>query len=159
MNSFVRRRCALIYVELDQPSHWSCITYSTACVLLLLSASFNIHITCVPLAAILPDPFHQTSHTHTHTHTHTHHRASHTHTQHRASQRGSHRPVSHSRLGCANDQGGIIMASKFSRILSSGRTVGLLSLLGAGSLTAAALLHRERLAAGGAHVRRIYPAR
>ncbi|KAG7281859.1 hypothetical protein CRUP_031108 [Coryphaenoides rupestris] len=50
------------------------------------------------------------------------------------------------------------MASNFSRILPSKRTVGLLSLLGAGSLTAAALLHRERLAAGGAHVRRIYPA-
>ncbi|KAK0153387.1 Creatine kinase U-type, mitochondrial [Merluccius polli] len=50
------------------------------------------------------------------------------------------------------------MASNFSRMLWSKRSVGLLSLAGAGSLTAAVLLHRDRVSAG-APVRRSYPAR
>ncbi|KAJ3595855.1 hypothetical protein NHX12_002267 [Muraenolepis orangiensis] len=58
--------------------------------------------------------------------------------------------------GCANE--GETMASSFSRILSSKRNVGILSLVGAGSVTAAVLLHRERVAAS-APVRRMYPAR
>lgn len=52
----------------------------------------------------------------------------------------------------------IIMASSFARILSSRRSVGLLSLVGAGSLSVGFYLSREHVSAG-AQVRRRYPAR
>lgn len=51
-----------------------------------------------------------------------------------------------------------IMASSFARILSSKRSVGLLSLVGAGSLSVGFYLNRERVNAA-AHDRRQYPAR
>uniref|UniRef100_A0A3B1JDN2 Creatine kinase U-type, mitochondrial n=1 Tax=Astyanax mexicanus TaxID=7994 RepID=A0A3B1JDN2_ASTMX len=50
------------------------------------------------------------------------------------------------------------MASSFSRILSSKRNVGILSLVGAGSLTVGLLLNREQHVSAGAPVRRVYPA-
>ncbi|CAB1323557.1 unnamed protein product, partial [Coregonus sp. 'balchen'] len=49
------------------------------------------------------------------------------------------------------------MANNFARILSSKRNVGILSLIGAGSLTAGFLLNHEHVTAG-AQVRRVYPA-
>lgn len=49
------------------------------------------------------------------------------------------------------------MASNFSRVLSSKRNIGILSVLG-GSVTAGFLLHREHVSAG-VPVRRRYPAR
>lgn len=49
------------------------------------------------------------------------------------------------------------MASSFSRLLSSKRNVGLLTLLG-GSATAGFLLHRNHVSAVGSERRR-YPAR
>uniref|UniRef100_A0A673AB12 Creatine kinase U-type, mitochondrial n=1 Tax=Sphaeramia orbicularis TaxID=375764 RepID=A0A673AB12_9TELE len=49
------------------------------------------------------------------------------------------------------------MATSFSRLLSSRRNLGILSLVGAGSVTAAFLLHREHVTAG-VPVRRRYPA-
>ncbi|KAL0155036.1 hypothetical protein M9458_049299, partial [Cirrhinus mrigala] len=49
------------------------------------------------------------------------------------------------------------MASNFARILSSKRKVGILSLVGAGSLTVGFFLNREQHVSAGAHVRRIYP--
>uniref|UniRef100_A0A4W5PPN4 Creatine kinase U-type, mitochondrial n=2 Tax=Hucho hucho TaxID=62062 RepID=A0A4W5PPN4_9TELE len=56
-------------------------------------------------------------------------------------------------LNCGNKT----MANNFGRILSSKRNVGILSLIGAGSLTAGFLLNREHVTAG-AQARRVYPA-
>lgn len=51
------------------------------------------------------------------------------------------------------------MASSFARVLTSKRKVGILSLVGAGSLTVGFFLNREQHVNAGANVRRIYPAR
>uniref|UniRef100_A0A7N6ANC9 Creatine kinase U-type, mitochondrial n=2 Tax=Anabas testudineus TaxID=64144 RepID=A0A7N6ANC9_ANATE len=51
----------------------------------------------------------------------------------------------------------IKMASSFSRVLSSRRNLGILSLVGGSAVTAAFLLHREHVSAG-VPVRRRYPA-
>ncbi|XP_056307501.1 creatine kinase, mitochondrial 1 [Danio aesculapii] len=49
------------------------------------------------------------------------------------------------------------MASSFARILSGNRKVGILSLVGAGSLTVGFFLNREQHVSAGSSVRRIYP--
>ncbi|TRY54847.1 hypothetical protein DNTS_001808 [Danionella cerebrum] len=50
------------------------------------------------------------------------------------------------------------MAGRFARVLSGNRRVGILSLIGAGSLTVGFFLNREQNVNAGANVRRIYPA-